>query len=366
MYQQLIDNQTTAIMLLNEQLRIVYINNAAETLLAASAARTEDLPADELFLNFDADLIELKNTLVTRQPYTKREAHLLIFNSGEVTVDYTVTHFTEKSSSYLMLEIFPLDRWLRITREENLQWQHETSQTLIRGFAHEIKNPLGGIRGAAQLLARELPEASLQEYTSVIIEEADRLRNLVDEMLGPYRPITLSPINIHLVLERITNLVESECAGEIEVIRDYDPSIPKLQGNQERLIQAFLNIARNAVQSLMSRPDNHPRTISVVSRAVRQVTLSNVRHKIVCRVDIIDNGPGIAENIQDTLFYPMVSGRAQGTGLGLTIAQHIINQHHGLIEFQSQPGRTCFSVFLPLDLESAASAGSTTKTGATP
>jgi two-component system nitrogen regulation sensor histidine kinase GlnL len=366
LYQQLIDNQTTAIVLLNEQLQVVYINNAAETLLATSAARTKNQPAKELFLNFDADLIELKNTLINRQSYTKREAHLLIFNSGEITVDYTVTPFAEKSKRYLMLEIFPLDRWLKITREENLQWQHETSQTLIRGFAHEIKNPLGGIRGAAQLLARELPEASLQEYTDVIIEEADRLRNLIDEMLGPYRPITLTPMNIHFVLERITNLIESECAGQIEVIRDYDPSIPELPGNQERLIQAFLNIARNAVQSLLSRSDNQPRTISVVSRTIRQITLSNVRHKIVCRVDIIDNGPGIAEDIQDALFYPMVSGRAQGTGLGLTIAQHIINQHHGLIEFESQPGRTCFTVFLPLDIEAHTSADSTTKTGATP
>ncbi len=363
LYQHLIDNQTTAIVLLDNHLHISYMNNAAETLLQTSASRTLNQPANDLFIDLDTGVEELENTLQSDQPYTRREAQLLIFNNGEITVDYTVTPFNDNTERYLIIEIFPRDRWLKISREENLKWQHEASQTLIRGFAHEIKNPLGGIRGAAQLLSRELPDKSLQEYTGIIIEEADRLRNLVDEMLGPYRPIELVPLNIHLVLERICSLIESECAGKIEVIRDYDPSIPELQGNQERLIQAFLNIARNAVQSLLSMTDKEPRKISLVSRTIRQITLANKRYKIVCRVDIIDNGPGIAREIQDTVFYPMVSGRAEGTGLGLTIAQHIINQHAGLIEFESQPGKTCFTIYLPLELDAQTDAPTTTESG---
>ena len=350
LYQQLIDNQTTAIILLNKSLHLEYMNNAAETLLATSSSRTQGQPAKDLFIDFDSGFEEMKAALASGQPYTKRESQLQLSHNAPLTVDYTVTPIYDGLESYLITEIFPRDRWLRISREENLKWQHEASQTLIRGFAHEIKNPLGGIRGAAQLLARELPDNALEDYTNVIIEEADRLRHLVDQMLGPYRPIELGPLNIHAVLERIRSLIESESNGKVEVIRDYDPSIPEVQGNQERLIQAFLNIARNAMQAFSNSSENQACKITLVTRTIRQLTLANIRYKIVCRVDIIDNGPGISQELQEKIFYPMVSGRAEGTGLGLTIAQHIIDQHQGLIEFQSNPGNTCFTVFIPLEI----------------
>ena len=220
---------------------------------------------------------------------------------------------------------------------------------LVRGLAHEIKNPLGGIRGAAQLLARELPNTDLQDYTDVIIQEADRLRNLVDRMLGPYRPPQLTSINIHEITERVCNLIEAETQGDLQILRDYDPSIPDLMGDREQLIQAVLNIVRNAMQALLAGPPSQHGQITLRTRTLRQFTIGQRRHRLVCRLEIFDNGPSIAPGILDSIFYPMVSGRADGTGLGLSITQNIITRHHGLIECESVPGCTVFTLFLPLD-----------------
>lgn len=220
---------------------------------------------------------------------------------------------------------------------------------LVRGLAHEIKNPLGGIRGAAQLLSRELPEESLKDYTNVIIEEADRLRNLVDRMLGSNKLPNLAPTNIHEVLERVSSLVEAESQGSITLVRDYDPSIPDLLLDREQMIQAVLNMVRNAMQAIAGQNDLRLGRITLRSRTLRQFTIGHTRHRLVCKVEIIDNGPGIPAELQETIFYPMVSGRPDGTGLGLAIAQNIISQHQGLIECESHPGHTVFSLFLPLE-----------------
>ena len=219
----------------------------------------------------------------------------------------------------------------------------------MRGLAHEIKNPLGGIRGAAQLLSRELHEPSLRDYTDVIIEEADRLRNLVDRMLGSNKLPSLSMTNIHEVLERVCSLVDLESQGRITLVRDYDPSIPDVLIDREQMIQAVLNIVRNAMQALASQNDLHLGRITLRTRTLRQFTIGHTRHRLVCKVEIIDNGPGIPPELQDTIFYPMVSGRADGTGLGLAITQNIISQHQGLIECESHPGHTVFALFLPLE-----------------
>jgi len=219
---------------------------------------------------------------------------------------------------------------------------------LIRGLAHEIKNPLGGLRGAAQLLARELPDASLHDYTDIIIQEADRLGNLLDRMLGSNSLLQLEPLNIHEVLERVATLVNAETDGAINIIRDYDPSIPELTGDRERLIQATLNITRNAMQVLQGEPSIEAPSITLRTRTRRQFTIGSDRHKLVCHVTISDNGPGIPPALVDTLFLPMVSGRANGTGLGLSIAQSMLNQHHGLIECSSKHGCTAFHLYIPL------------------
>ena len=247
------------------------------------------------------------------------------------------------------MELHPRDRLLRITKEEAQLSKQEVTKVLVRGLAHEIKNPLGGIRGAAQLLARELPEQSLRDYTDVIIEEADRLRNLVDRMLGPYRPPNLQPLNIHEITERVFSLIEAETQGELSLRRDYDPSIPDILADREQLIQALLNIVRNAMQAIDESGALREGRITLRTRALRQFTIGQIRHRLVCRLEVIDNGPGIPAEIVESIFYPMVSGRAEGTGLGLSITQNIVSQHQGLIECESTSGRTVFTLFLPLE-----------------
>ncbi|NLY57930.1 MAG: PAS domain-containing sensor histidine kinase, partial [Gammaproteobacteria bacterium] len=267
--------------------------------------------------------------------------------------DYSVTPMQALERSWILLELLPRDRLLRITKEEAQLSKQEVTRVLVRGLAHEIKNPLGGIRGAAQLLARELGEPALQDYTDVIIQEADRLRNLVDRMLGPYQPPRLTPISIHEITEHVCSLVQAEAQGKLDLLRDYDPSIPDLLADREQLIQAVLNIVRNAMQALMSVDDGRRGQITLRTRTLRQFTIGPRRHRLVCRLEITDNGPGIAPGILDSIFYPMVSGRAEGTGLGLSITQNIITRHQGLIECDSTPGHTTFTLFLPLPGEDA-------------
>jgi two-component system nitrogen regulation sensor histidine kinase GlnL len=221
---------------------------------------------------------------------------------------------------------------------------------MIRGLAHEIKNPLGGVRGAAQLLARELPEGDLVEYTNIIIREADRLRDLVDRMLGPIHQLDTQVLNIHEVLEHVRNLICAETNHRITAVRDYDPSLPPLRGDKSQLIQAVLNIVRNALQAATSVDRC---AITLRSRPQRQFTIGSVRHRVVCKLDIEDNGPGIPDDMLQAIFMPMVSGRPEGTGLGLTIAQSIVTRHGGLLECFSEPGLTRFSIYLPMDLNHA-------------
>jgi two-component system nitrogen regulation sensor histidine kinase GlnL len=250
----------------------------------------------------------------------------------------------------LLIEVQPLDRLLRISRDESLIAAQETTRNLVRGMAHEIKNPLGGIRGAAQLLARELPNEELGEYTNVIIEEADRLRNLVDRMLGPNQPIKYEALNVHEVFERIASLITAEGLDGLKINRDYDPSIPDIYGDKEQLIQAVLNVVRNAKQALQEHPpaEDTQATITLRSRIQRHFTVGTLYHPLVCRLEIEDNGPGISDKFIEEIFYPMISGRAEGTGLGLAISQQLINQHQGLIECESVPGSTCFSIYIPM------------------
>ncbi len=215
---------------------------------------------------------------------------------------------------------------------------------MIRGLAHEIKNPLGGLRGAAQLLERELPDPQLTEYTKIIIDEADRLQNLLNRMLGPNTLPNLRETNIHHVLERVRSLVLAEAPPGIEITRDYDPSIPNLNADSDQLIQAALNLVRNAVQALGQHG-----SIILRTRAQRQITIGHERHRLVLTLEVIDNGPGIPQEIQERIFYPMVTGHANGTGLGFSIAQSLINRHGGLIECTSEPGNTIFRILLPLE-----------------
>jgi two-component system nitrogen regulation sensor histidine kinase GlnL len=221
----------------------------------------------------------------------------------------------------------------------------------VRGLAHEIKNPLGGLRGAAQLLERELDHPEQREYTRIIIDEADRLTELVDRLLGPNTKPRIESVNIHRILEHVVNLVDAEMPGRLGFIRDYDPSLPDIQCDETQIIQAVLNIVRNAAQIL---DDERQRItapeITLRTRVVRSFTIGTSLHRLVAQIDIIDNGPGVPADMLDSIFVPMISGRPQGTGLGLAITQSVISRHHGVIECTSRPGKTCFSVFLPLEV----------------
>jgi two-component system, NtrC family, nitrogen regulation sensor histidine kinase GlnL len=239
----------------------------------------------------------------------------------------------------LLAELRPIEQQLRHAREERLVQEQQSNRELIRNLAHEIKNPLGGLRGSAQLLERELDKAELREYTQVIIKEADRLQRLMDRMLTPHRPPHVEPVGIHEVLERVRSLVKAEFG--IEIRRDYDPSLPEIVGDREQLIQAVLNIARNAAQEGAA-------TIVFRTRAVRQITILRQRHRLALELQVVDDGPGVAEKIQDRIFNPLVSGREGGTGLGLSLAQTYVQYHQGVIEFESRPGRTIFRILVPL------------------
>ena len=350
----LLDHLTSAVLVLDENLAFCYLNSAAEDLLATSNLRAQGLPLVEVVRESRAAEPALRSALASGQKYTVRRALWSLHNLEETTVDYSVTPLTELG--LLLLEVQSMDRLLRIAREDALISAQETTRNLVRGMAHEVKNPLGGIRGAAQLLQRELkdiemgaqPDDGLAEYTQIIIEEADRLRNLVDRMLGPRQPMQLRPVNVHSITERVAQLIEAECDGALTVQRDYDPSIPDIPADSEQLIQAVLNIVRNAMQAIDESIGLAEGSIVIRTRVQRQFTIGRRHCPLVCRIDIVDNGPGIPEDIRERIFYPMISGRAEGSGLGLSISQQVINQHRGLIKCESEPGQTEFQIYLPL------------------
>ncbi|WNL38734.1 nitrogen regulation protein NR(II) [Halomonas sp. PAMB 3232] len=343
MYQRLLEHLTTAVLLLDGELRVGWMNPAAEALLAVSISRVKGMSLDTLLgcgESVDSVLAKARDAF---HPYTQREARITPLNGEPLTVDYTVTPL---SADELLLEVEPRDRLMQISREEALTTRQETIKVLARGLAHEVKNPLGGIRGAAQLLERDLDDPALREYTRIIVEEVDRLKDLVDSMLGPNRMTRYAPVNIHKILERVRALLLAE-HPTVTITRDYDPSLPELSGDESQMIQAVLNVARNAVQAMTEARVEAPELV-LRTRAKRQFTLGAERHRLVSEVGLIDNGPGIPEALRATLFYPMVSGRAEGSGLGLSIAQSILHQHHGLIECDSHPGRTEFRLLIPL------------------
>ena len=304
----LLDNLTTATLLLNAELRLEYMNPAAEMLLAVSGQRSHGQFISELFTESTEALNSLRQAVEQAHPFTKREAQLTSLTGQAITVDYAVTPILHQGNTLLLLEVHPRDRLLRITKEEAQLSKQETTKMLVRGLAHEIKNPLGGIRGAAQLLARELPEEGLRDYTNVIIEEADRLRNLVDRMLGSNKLPSLAMTNIHEVLERVCSLVEAESQGCITLVRDYDPSLPDVLIDREQMIQAVLNIVRNAMQAISSQNELRLGRITLRSRAVRQFTIGHVRHRLAARIEIIDNGPASPRNCKTPCFIPWSAG----------------------------------------------------------
>lgn len=339
----------TAIVLVDGSCAIKFMNQSAEAIIGISSAKGLDMDITSILAHSDADRQALANAIFDAHPFTKRHASFLNAMHKKTIVDYTVTPFEQGHGNYLLIEIQEMDRLLRISREESILATHDTSRQLVRGLAHEVKNPLGGIRGAAQLLESELQEPELREYTQVITAETDRLRNLVDRMLGPNQPPVLTAVNVHQVLERVSRLLAAEDGDNIELQKDYDPSLPEILGDAEQLIQAVLNVVRNAQQALLESETDAPK-LALRTRVQRRFTLGSVQHLLVVRIDIEDNGPGVPNDMIDEIFYPMITGRSQGSGLGLPIAQAIVNSHRGMIECNSQTGETVFSIYLPINL----------------
>ncbi len=342
---RVIENLNVAVFVFDTNFRVKYINPAAEMLCAISARQGKEMSSYDLFGGPNRLTAVLEKARDNGHPLTEREIELSLIKRNNITVDCTVTPLREPNQDeILIVELQQIDRQLRILRDEHLLQQQQATSAMVRGLAHEINNPLGGLRGAAQLLQRELPNESLYEYTRVIISEADRLQNLLARLLGPNTAPRKRLCNIHELIEHVRTLVSTDIPQAVIINRDYDPSIPELYLDADQIIQAVLNITRNAVQAMDEQGE-----IVLRTRTVRQFTIGGRRHKLALRIDIIDNGPGIPPAIAETLFFPMVSGRVEGTGLGLSIAQSLVNLHGGIIEFTSRPGNTKFTLLLPLD-----------------
>ena len=353
-YRLLVDNMTTAILLIDSQLNIFYLNSSCEALFDISLLRASGQPVMNLLHapNDDFNTYEaLLNTLKTGQSYTRREATINV-NFKDMHVDYSVSQLNTGKPYHplLMIELNPIDRMLKISKEENLIQQHQVARQLIRGVAHEIKNPLGGIRGATQLLARSLNDPQYAEFTDIIISEVDRLRNLADTMLGSRQLPSYELVNVHEPLERVRALVANQTKKKVKITRDYDLSLPEVKADRDQLIQVMLNVSVNAIQAMTENKDffvDHQPELILRTRIQRLVTINGTLHRSTLRIDIEDNGLGIPEDIIESVFYPLVTARASGTGLGLSIAQNIMHQHNGMIDCQSVPGKTIFSLYLP-------------------
>ncbi len=350
MFQHIVDTQAMGVIVLDHELRVLYLNPAAEALLQVSLSQATNAPIQELVLLTEKIQAQLVAALTSNQPFTERDTTLRLPDNISQQVDFTVNII--ESNGNLLLELYPLNRFQRINRDDESVARQETTRHLVRGLAHEVKNPLGGIRGAAQLLEKELSDEEQREYTNVIISEADRLTELVDRMLGPQKNLQIAPVNLLKVIEHVIQLVEAERPDFVQWRRDYDPSLPDLEADEPQLIQAVMNVVRNACEAMH---DTEEPRIQLRSRGIRQFTIGQTLHRLVMQLDITDNGPGIEAAMAERIFFPMISGRPDGTGLGLAITQNIIDQHGGSIQVSSKPGQTCFTIYLPFTQEAASS-----------
>jgi two-component system nitrogen regulation sensor histidine kinase GlnL len=346
-----LDLLSSAVIILDFESRVTYANAAAENLLESSFKTLASQKLEDLFLNGDG-LAEIFQEAVEHRFADKRLDLTLERVGREPLLVHVVVTALDSPAMPVLIELRENVQQLKLDREERLLDQSQANKELIRNLAHEIKNPLGGIRGAAQLLEFELPERhlkELREYTQVIIKEADRLQTLVDRLLAPHRrPHIVGDVNIHEVCERVRSLIVAEFSSGLTIKRDYDLSVPEFRGDKEQLIQAVLNIAHNAAQALSRRINAGDAVLTLQTRIARQVTLAKVRYRLALDLHIIDNGPGIPTDIQDRIFYPLVSGRDGGNGLGLTLAQTFVQQHMGVIECESRAGCTDFRILIPL------------------
>ncbi|MBK9347088.1 MAG: PAS domain-containing sensor histidine kinase [Burkholderiales bacterium] len=326
---------------------VIFSNAALEDALGISRRTI----VGSCFTDAFTEPVQLRSALerTTENEFASLRYDALLKRLGHEPIPVHVILTRTDTVNEVVVELVPQESQTRQDREERLAEQARTNKELIRNLAHEIKNPLGGIRGAAQLLEMEMDSPELTEYTQVIIHEADRLQSLVDRLLAPHRrPHLVGDVNIHEVCERVRSLILAEFPRGLRVVRDYDISIPEFRGDREQLIQTVLNIAHNACQALVERIAGGDAELTFRTRVIRQITFGKQRYRLALELHVIDNGPGVPDSIKDRIFYPLVSGREGGSGLGLTLAQTFVQQHHGLIEVDSVPGRTDFKILIPL------------------
>lgn len=347
---RILDSLTTSVLLVDNRHNVLHLNVAAETLLGISRNQAHGRALNDLLRGGDNLAEMLARVSHTLRSHSRRELPLRSAgNERDLIVDCTVSLYDEGGAhNAFLIELSDATQHQRISRDNALLAQVDGNRLMIRQLAHEIKNPLGGLRGAAQLLERELADPALREYTTVIINEGDRLKTLVDTLLGPGHAPRKQQLNIHELLQHVWQLLKLEAPSTVAVERDYDPSLPNITLDRDQIIQAMLNLGRNALQALRQASTPNGRIV-LRTRVLTHVYIGAKRHRLVASVQFEDNGPGVPDHLRDTLFFPLVTGRSDGTGLGLAVAQDLVSRHDGLIEFESRPGRTVFTILLPFE-----------------
>ncbi len=349
---RLADALNTAIVVLDQTGQLLYLNSAAEQFWDTSYAAVLKQGFTHFFAHNPVLANAVSEAQTTQQVVTLREAELIGPHGQTHIADCAITPDPDIEGAALLLELTDIEQHVRISRDAQLHAMQISTRQLVRGLAHELKNPLGGLQGAAQLLERELPNAGLREYTQIILNETHRLKNLIDRMLGPINRPHITLINVHEPLEQVRQLLAIEAEETafntpLQWQFDFDPSIPDILADRDQLIQVLLNLGRNALQAMSENKTQQP-TLRFKTRVLRQYTIHQKRHRLVLRIDLENNGPMVPDSLIESLFLPMVSGRAHGTGLGLSIAQTIAEQHQGMIEFKQKPGAVKFSLVLPI------------------
>ena len=342
------EDLATAIVVCDKNLKIKYINPSAEILFELSHGHAINEHISLFFEEIEFFEDALKQAKKKQSSYREHEYFIKTKQNKTICVSFTITSIDHNTFDFIV-EFIQMDQQLRVAREERMFIQQQANSELLRNLAHEIRNPLGGLRGAAQLLERELKENSLKEYTQIVINEADRLQNLMNKLLTPHQLPVYKKTNIHEVLERVRSLILSEFPKNLDLVRDYDISLPEFIGDREKLIQAVLNVARNGVQAMSENNMKEKMNLKFITRAESQIVFHKKKHTTAIRLDIIDNGPGINDELLNKIFYPLVSGKETGSGLGLSVAQNFITQHNGMIDCESGSGQTKFSIILPIE-----------------
>lgn len=339
----ILDSLVTGLLVIDENRSVVFANHSAEEIFRQSAPRLCLRNITDLLAHDELDAARIAKHQHSDSAFQLHNVNVINGHDTDTFCTLSFRLCVLEGRAYSLVEIYDLSLNKKLNEEYHRQNQHQATTDLLRRLAHEIKNPLSGLRGSAQLLKLELDDSELHEYTDIIIREADRLRNLVDRMLGPHAVEKKQLINIHQVLERARQVIEVGLPREVNINRDYDPSLPEILIAPEQMQQAVLNLLKNAVEAVGQSGE-----VTIRTRAQNQLTINNKPYRVAIRIDIIDDGPGISADIQNKIFFPLVSDKLKGTGLGLNITQTLVQQHDGVVECESRSSETKFSILLPI------------------